>query len=52
VRTHPDTNASRDRATTHAIAKVFREQHRASVARCCNARCRLTLRVKCQCVNR
>jgi hypothetical protein len=33
VRTHPDTNASRDRATSHAIAQVFREQHRASLAR-------------------
>ena len=34
VRTHPDANASRDRTTSHAIAQVFREQHRASVARC------------------
>jgi hypothetical protein len=34
VRTHPDANASRDRTTSHAIAQVFREQHRASLARC------------------
>ncbi len=33
VRTHPDANASRDRTTSHAIAQVFREQHRASLAR-------------------
>jgi hypothetical protein len=36
VRTHPDTNASRDRTTSHAIAQVFREQHRASLARSVN----------------
>jgi hypothetical protein len=34
VRTHPDANASRDRTTSHAIAQVLREQHRASLARC------------------
>jgi hypothetical protein len=34
VRTHPDANASRDRTTSHAIAQVFREKHRASLARC------------------
>jgi hypothetical protein len=33
VRTHPDANASSDRTTSHAIAQVFREQHRASLAR-------------------
>ena len=32
VRTHPDANASRDRTTSHAIAQVFCEQHRASLA--------------------
>jgi hypothetical protein len=31
VRTHPDTNASRDRTASHAIAQVFREKHRASL---------------------
>jgi hypothetical protein len=34
VRTHPDANASRDRTTSHTIAKVFREEHCASLARC------------------
>jgi hypothetical protein len=34
VRTHPDANASRDRTTSHAITQVFREKHRASLARC------------------
>ena len=34
ARTNPDANASRDRTTSHAIAQVFREQHRASLARC------------------
>jgi hypothetical protein len=33
VRTHPDANASSDGTTSHAIAQVFREQHRASLAR-------------------
>ncbi|HXA19754.1 MAG TPA: hypothetical protein VN380_22415 [Thermoanaerobaculia bacterium] len=33
VRTHPDANASRDRTTSHAVAQVFREQHRASLTR-------------------
>jgi hypothetical protein len=34
VRTQPDANASRDCTTSHAITQVFREQHRASLARC------------------
>jgi hypothetical protein len=33
VRTHPDANAPRDRTTSHAIAQIFREQHRPSLAR-------------------
>ena len=33
VRTHPDANASRDGTRSHAIAQVFREQHRASLSR-------------------
>jgi hypothetical protein len=40
VRTHPDANASRDRTTSHAIAQVLREQHRASLARCLPLRTR------------
>ena len=34
MRTHPDANASRDRTTSHAVAKVFRELHSVSLAPC------------------
>jgi len=36
-RMHPDANAFRDRTTSHAVAQVFREQHRASLTLCLSA---------------
>jgi hypothetical protein len=37
TRMHPDPNAFRDRTASHAVAQVFREQHRGSLTRCLSA---------------